>query len=94
MGNLDTSTVSQQDFSTALSNRDAVIQKLSSSLHRVMTERRHDALLSRQLEVTQNLVHTSFDESSRARNLCPLHFAPILFYLKFIQAQILSLIAW
>ena len=75
MGNLDTSTVSQQDFTTALSNRDAVIQKLSSSLHRVMTERRHDALLSRQLEVTQNLVHTSFDESSRARNvcLCTLH---------------------
>ena len=49
VGNLDTS-ISHTDFQTALANRDAVIQKLSSNLHRVMEERREDSILSRKLE--------------------------------------------
>ena len=49
VGNLDTS-ISQTDFQTALANRDAVIQKLSSNLHRIMEERREDSILSRKLE--------------------------------------------
>ena len=49
VGNLDTS-ISHTDFQTALANRDAVIQKLSSNLHRIMEERREDSILSRKLE--------------------------------------------
>ena len=49
VGNLDTS-ISHTDFQTALANRDAVIQKLSSNLHRIMEERTEDSILSRKLE--------------------------------------------
>ena len=34
VGNLDSSSINHTDFQTALANRDAVIQKLSSNLHR------------------------------------------------------------
>ena len=49
VGNLDTS-ISHTDFQTALANRDAVIQKLSSNLHRIVEERTEDSILSRKLE--------------------------------------------
>lgn len=53
VGNLDSSSIAHADFQTALSNRDAVIQKLSSNLHKLMQERREDGLISKKLEVKQ-----------------------------------------
>ena len=40
------------EFETLLANRDAVIQKLSASLNKLMLERKEDAEVSRKLEVS------------------------------------------
>ena len=48
MGKLD---ASQGGFETVLANRDAVIQKLSASLHKLLLERKEDSEVSRKLEV-------------------------------------------
>ena len=48
MGKLD---ASQGGLETVLANRDAVIQKLSASLNKLLLERKEDAEVSRKLEV-------------------------------------------
>ena len=48
MGKLD---ASQGGFESVLANRDAVIQKLSASLNKLMLERKEDGEVSRKLEV-------------------------------------------
>ena len=39
------------EYETLLANRDAVIQKLSASLNKLMMERKEDGEVSRKLEV-------------------------------------------
>ena len=58
VGNLDSSNISSSEFQTLLSNRDAVIQKLSSNLHKLMRERREDADTSQRLETWTLLLPT------------------------------------
>ena len=47
------------EFETLLANRDAVIQKLSASLNKLMLERKEDAEVSRKLEVSYLHFHLS-----------------------------------
>ena len=47
------------EFETLLANRDAVIQKLSTSLNKLMLERKEDAEVSRKLEVSYLHFHLS-----------------------------------
>ena len=47
------------EFETLLANRDAVIQKLSASLNKLMLERKEDAEVSRTLEVSYLHFHLS-----------------------------------
>ena len=56
VGNLDSYSITHTDFQTSLANRDAVIQKLSSNLHRVMEERKEDSATSKRLEDEVNVL--------------------------------------
>ena len=53
MGKLEASQGPRAEFETLLANRDAVIQKLSASLNKLMLERKEDGEVSRKLEVSQ-----------------------------------------
>merc|ERR1712098_266298 len=56
VGNLDSSSISHTEFQTVLSNRDAVIQKLSSNLQKLLQERKEDGHQSKQLEDEVNIL--------------------------------------
>ena len=65
VGNLD-SSINHTDFQTALANRDAVIQKLSSNLHRIMDERREG---EEGVSVLKDQVGITIKKATKYKNL-------------------------